>query len=178
VVTGLDSLKSVNPTRRLRVVTIVVLAIGWLVMSLLLTNATTALNTTLLIMLYLLAPWTAVNLTDYFFVRRGHYAIADLFTPNGIYGAWSWRGLTAFVAGVLAEIPFVDLPFFVGPAAKAMGEVDIAFIVGLLVSGLVYVAVTRSLDVTHELAFINANPSIADPSSTAAIVDTIAEEEK
>ncbi len=42
----------------------------------------TALNTTLLIMLYLLAPWTAVNLTDYFFVRRGHYAIADLFTPR------------------------------------------------------------------------------------------------
>ena len=92
-------------------------------------------------MLYLLAPWTAVNLTDYFFVRRGHYAIADLFTPNGIYGAWSWRGMTAFIAGVLAEIPFVVLPFFVGPAAKAMGEVDIAFIVGLLVSGVVYIAV-------------------------------------
>lgn len=34
-------------------------------------------------MLYLLVPWTAVNLTDYFFVRRGHYAIADLFTSNG-----------------------------------------------------------------------------------------------
>jgi NCS1 family nucleobase:cation symporter-1 len=178
VVTGLDSLKSVNPTRRLRVVTIVVLAVGWLVMSLLLTNATTALNTTLLIMLYLLAPWTAVNLTDYFFVRRGHYAIADLFTPSGIYGAWSWRGLTAFLAGVAAEIPFVDLPFYVGPAAKAMGEVDIAFIVGLLVSSLVYVAVTRSLDVTHELAFIDANPSIADPSNAAAIAATIAEEEK
>jgi nucleobase:cation symporter-1, NCS1 family len=161
VVTGLDSLRSVKPTRNLRVVTIVVLAIAWLVMSLLLTNATTALNTTLLIMLYLLAPWTAVNLTDYFFVRRGHYAIADLFTPNGIYGAWSWRGLTAFLVGVAAEIPFVDLPFFVGPAAAAMGEVDIAFIIGLLVSGLVYIAVTRSLDVTHELALIDARPSMA-----------------
>lgn len=161
VVTGLDSLRSVKPTRNLRVVTIVVLAIAWLVMSLLLTNATTALNTTLLIMLYLLAPWTAVNLTDYFFVRRGHYAIADLFTPNGIYGAWPWRGLTAFLVGVAAEIPFVDLPFFVGPAAAAMGEVDIAFIIGLLVSGLVYIAVTRSLDVTHELALIDARPSMA-----------------
>ena len=161
VVTGLDSLRSVKPTRNLRVVTIVVLAVAWLVMSLLLTNATTALNTTLLIMLYLLAPWTAVNLTDYFFVRRGHYAIADLFTPNGIYGAWSWRGLTAFLVGVAAEIPFVDLPFFVGPAAAAMGEVDIAFIIGLLVSGLVYIAVTRSLDVTHELALIDARPSMA-----------------
>jgi NCS1 family nucleobase:cation symporter-1 len=129
-------------------------------------------------MLYLLAPWTAVNLTDYFFVRRGHYAIADLFTPTGIYGAWSWRGLTAFLAGVAAEIPFVDLPFFVGPAAKAMGEVDIAFVVGLVVSGLVYVAVTRSLDVTRELAFIASDPTISDPSSTADIVHTIGHEEK
>ena len=156
VVTGLDSLRTITPTRNLRVVTIAVLAVAWLVMSLLLSNATTALNTTLLIMLYLLAPWTAVNLTDYFFVRRGHYAISDLFTPNGIYGAWAWRGLTAFLAGVAAEIPFVDLPFFVGPAAAALGDVDIAFIVGLLVSGLVYVAVTRSLDVTGELDAIDA----------------------
>jgi purine-cytosine permease-like protein len=177
VVTGLDSFKSVKPTRNLRVVTIVALAIAWLAMSWLLSNATTALNTTLLIMLYLLAPWTAVNLTDYFFVRRGHYAIADLFTPNGIYGAWSWRGLTAFIAGVLTEIPFVDLPFFVGPAAKALGEVDIAFMVGLLVSGVVYVALTRSLDVSAELVFIDSSPSVADPSSTADIAKTVAAEE-
>jgi len=178
VVTAIDSLKSVKPTRQLRVVTITVLAVAWLVMSLLLTNATSALNTTLLIMLYLLAPWTAVNLTDYFFVRRGHYAIADLFTPNGIYGAWSWRGLTAFTAGVLAEIPFVDLPFFVGPAAKAMGEVDIAFIIGLLVSGVVYIALTRSLDVSGELALIESHPELADPASVEDIVETVAEEEK
>jgi nucleobase:cation symporter-1, NCS1 family len=64
--------------------------------------------------------------------------------------------LVAFSAGVLAEIPFVDLPFFIGPAAKALGEVDIAFIVGLLVSGVVYIAVTRSLDVSGELASIDA----------------------
>jgi nucleobase:cation symporter-1, NCS1 family len=163
VVTALDSFRPVNPTRRLRVVTIVVLAVAWFVMSLLLSNATSALNTTLLIMLYLLVPWTAVNLTDFFFVRRGHYAIADLFTPNGIYGAWSWRGLTAFLAGIAAEIPFVVLPFFVGPAAAAMGDVDIAFAVGLLVSGLVYVLVTRSLDVSHELELIEAHPELADP---------------
>jgi nucleobase:cation symporter-1, NCS1 family len=163
VVTALDSFRPVNPTRSLRVVTIVVLAVAWFVMSLLLSNATTALNTTLLIMLYLLVPWTAVNLTDFFFVRRGHYAITDLFTPNGIYGAWSWRGLTAFLAGIAAEIPFVVLPFFVGPAAAAMGEVDIAFAVGLLVSGLVYVLVTRSLDVSHELELIEAHPELADP---------------
>ena len=128
-------------------------------------------------MLYLLVPWTAVNLTDYFFVRRGHYAIADLFTPNGIYGTWSWRGLTAFIAGIVAEIPFVDLPFFVGPAAKALGEVDIAFMVGLLVSGVVYVVLTRSLDVSGELEFIGSNPSVADPSSAKDIATTVTAEE-
>jgi purine-cytosine permease-like protein len=178
VITAIDSLKPVTPTRQLRVMTIAVLAVAWLAMSLALTNATAALNTTLLIMLYLLAPWTAVNLTDYFFVRRGHYVIADLFTPMGIYGAWSWRGLTAFTAGVLAEIPFVDLPFFVGPAAEAMGQVDIAFVVGMLVSGLVYVAVTRSLDVSTELAMIDANPTLADPADAIAIAKTVVEEEQ
>jgi nucleobase:cation symporter-1, NCS1 family len=158
-VTALDSVRPVTPTRRLRVVTISVLGVAWFVMSLLLTNATTALNTTLLIMLYLLVPWTAVNLTDYFFVRRGHYAIADLFTPDGIYGAWSWRGLTAFLVGIAAEIPFVVLPFIVGPAAAAMGDVDIAFIVGLVVSGAVYVLLTRSLDVSHELELLTFLPT-------------------
>jgi nucleobase:cation symporter-1, NCS1 family len=165
VVAALDSLRPVRPTRRLRVVTIVALAVAWFVMSLLLTNATTALNTTLLIMLYLLVPWTAVNLTDYFFVRRGHYAIADLFTPDGIYGAWSWRGITAFLVGILAEAPFVVLPFFTGPVAAAMGDVDIAFAVGLLVSGVVYVLLTRSLDVSRELALIESHPERADPVS-------------
>ncbi len=178
VVTGLDSVRSVRPTRRLRVITIAVLAVGWLAMSLLLSNATAALNTTLLIMLYLLVPWTAVNLTDFFFVRRGHYVIADLFTPAGVYGAWSWRGLAAFAAGIAAEIPFLVLPFFTGPAATAMGDVDIAFVVGLLVSGLVYIALSRSLDVSHELDLIAGDPSPADPADAAAIATTVEAEDK
>ena len=44
-------------------------------------------------MLYLFIPWTAVNLVDYYVVRRGHYAIAEIFNPHGIYGRWGWRGI-------------------------------------------------------------------------------------
>ena len=47
----------------------------------------------LLLVLYLFIPWTAVNLTDYFIVRRGHYAIAEIFKPNGIYRRWGWAGI-------------------------------------------------------------------------------------
>jgi hypothetical protein len=46
-----------------------------------------------------------------------------------------------------------------------MGEVDIAFIVGLVVSGVGYVLLTRSLDVSHELEFIGKHPEVADPIS-------------
>ena len=40
-------------------------------------------NDFLLLVLYFFIPWTAVNLTDYFIVRKGHYAIAEIFKPNG-----------------------------------------------------------------------------------------------
>ena len=47
----------------------------------------------LLLVLYLFIPWTAVNLVDYYIVRRGHYAIAEIFNPHGMYGRWGWRGI-------------------------------------------------------------------------------------
>ena len=53
----------------------------------------------LLLVLYFFIPWTAVNLVDYFIVRRGHYAIAEIFKPDGIYGRWGWRGIVSYLVG-------------------------------------------------------------------------------
>ena len=44
-------------------------------------------NDFLLLILYLFIPWTAVNLVDYYVVRRGHYAIAEIFNPTGCTAA-------------------------------------------------------------------------------------------
>ena len=106
-------------------------------------------------MLYLLVPWTALNLVDFFFVRRGHYAITDIFRPDGVYGAWGWRGLTAYFVGFAAEIPFMVLPPIAGlsytgyfPAHLTNG-VDYSWLVGLVVSGLVYLVLSRSLDLSR-----------------------------
>ncbi|MGW0452547.1 MULTISPECIES: purine-cytosine permease family protein [Gordonia] len=178
VVTAIDSIRPITPTRRLRVVTIVGLTVIWLVLGLALTDATESLNTALLIMLYLLVPWTAVNLTDYFFIRRGHYVIADLFTPHGVYGTWPWRGILAFLIGIAAEIPFMDLPFFVGPVATALGGVDIAFVVGLAVSGLAYVLFSRGQDRSREISLMAAHPEVTDPRDTGEIRAELAVEEK
>jgi purine-cytosine permease-like protein len=43
-------------------------------------------NNFLLLILRLFIPWTAVNLVDFYIVRRGHYAIAETFNPRGLYG--------------------------------------------------------------------------------------------
>ena len=88
-------------------------------------------------------------------MRRGHYAITDLFKREGIYGEWGRRGLIAYGAGFLLEIPFMILPdlggwSYTGFMAKALDNVDIAWIVGLIVSGGVYWFLTRSLDVEAE----------------------------
>ena len=40
----------------------------------------------IVMLLYFFAPWTAVNLVDYFIVRKGHYAIKEIFNPDGLYG--------------------------------------------------------------------------------------------
>ncbi|MGW0395010.1 purine-cytosine permease family protein [Streptomyces sp. NPDC003042] len=151
VLTGIDCVRPIRPTRSARIATITGLALVWSVLGIaVFTDFTTALGNSLLLMLYLLVPWTAVNLVDYFFVRRGHYAITHLFRPDGIYGTWAWRGLAAYGAGLAAMAPFMVLSFFTGPVAQALGGIDVAFLVGLAVSGALYYGLTRSLDLSAE----------------------------
>ena len=158
VLTGIDSFRPIRPTRKARVVTILGLAAVWyLVGTLISADAVSTVFTALTLMLYLLVPWTATNLVDFFVVRRGHYAIADLFTPSGIYGAWAWRGLTAYAIGFAAEIPFMVLPdlggwHYTGPVAQHLAGTDIAWVVGLAVSAAAYLVVARSLDREGESA--------------------------
>ena len=82
--------RSCPPLLSLRVVTVIALAILWYVIGASLSSSTSAVSAvlnSLTLMLYLLVPWTALNLVDFFFVRRGHYAITDIFRPDGVYGA-------------------------------------------------------------------------------------------
>ena len=156
VVTGLNSLFEARPTFRLRIVAIAMVMLAWTAATFTITtNAIALLFATLTIMLYLLVPWTSVNLVDYFFVRRGRYAITHLFKPQGLYGAWGARGLTAYVLGFAATLPFFVLPdVYLGPAARALGGVDVGWLVGLIVSGSIYMLLSRGLKVSKEAAVI------------------------
>jgi nucleobase:cation symporter-1, NCS1 family len=160
-VTGVDSVHHVTPNRRVRIITILVLAVVWAVVGIGFGgNFLSALSSALQYMLYLLVPWTAINLVDYFAVRRGHYAITDLFTPHGIYRAWGRRGLTCYIVGLISMIPFVVLlayPAYTGFMAKHLGGVDYSILVGLVVSGGLYYLLSRSLDLRAEEPAIQAS---------------------
>jgi nucleobase:cation symporter-1, NCS1 family len=144
---GVDGFKKVEPTVRLRVIGLVVVGLGSLAVALLIPDDYIgSFNNFVLLMLYFLVPWTAVNLVDFYFVRRDGYAIAEILKPAGLYGRWAWRGVAAYVIGFLSMIPFFSTTFYTGPAADALGGADFSFAIGLLVSGVLYLVFSRSLD--------------------------------
>src|SRR5436305_1507302 len=107
LISGMDSVKRVRPTLVVRLLTIGFTAALSLIAALLSSQSfLTNFENFLLLILYLFIPWTAVNLIDYYVVRRGHYAVAEIFKPNGIYGRWGWRGIIAYAIGFGAMVPF------------------------------------------------------------------------
>jgi NCS1 nucleoside transporter family len=98
------------------------------------------------LLLYLFTPWTAINLVDFYVVRKGHYPIREIFNPAGMYGHWNWRGLTAYVVGFIAMVPFFSTDAWKGPVARALGGADIAMLIGLPVAAGVYLMLCRSVD--------------------------------
>ena len=82
--------------------------------------------------------------------------IGEIFNPRGIYGRWGWRGQTAYAIGILAMIPFMVTDPFTGFGAEALGGVDYSLFIGLAVSGIAYLLLARTLDLTAERRLVAA----------------------
>jgi purine-cytosine permease-like protein len=109
----------------------------------------------LTVLAYLFTPWTAINLVDFFFVRKGRYSIRAMFMADGLYGKWNWRGLVSYVIGFAAMIPFFKTALYVGPVAEALGKADVSMLIGLPVSAAIYLWLCRDLDLASEFARID-----------------------
>jgi NCS1 family nucleobase:cation symporter-1 len=97
----------------------------------------------ILFLAYFLIPWTAINLADYYWVRKERYDLASIFDPAGIYGRVNWRTMIAYGVAIVAQIPFISSEFYTGPAVALFGGADIAWIVGLIVPAALYVVLMR-----------------------------------
>ena len=146
-----DSIRPLKPTVTQRMLTL----LGTLVVSCVIALAASKdfaheFGEFLAILLYLFTPWTAINLVDFYYVRRGHYSVREIFNPRGMYGRWNWRGLVAYGGGFVAMIPFFSTGIYRGPVATALGGADIAMLIGLPVSTIIYVVACRSFDLEAE----------------------------
>jgi NCS1 family nucleobase:cation symporter-1 len=99
----------------------------------------------ILLLMYVLVPWTAINLIDFYLVRHGNYDVSQFYRGDGgIYGRFDWISIGCYLIGIAIEVPFVNTTMFEGPIAKQLNGVDISWIVCLIViSPLYYLAAKR-----------------------------------
>jgi NCS1 family nucleobase:cation symporter-1 len=90
-------------------------------------------------LLYVLVPWTAINLVDYYLLRHGRYDVPAFFMPDGgMYGRVNGPAVACYVLGTLVQLPWIVSPLYTGPIARAIGGADLSWIVGLAVTSPAY----------------------------------------
>ena len=100
----------------------------------------------ILLLLYVLVPWTAINLVDFYLVRHGNYDVSQFFRGDGgIYGRFDWVSIGCYLVGIAIEVPFVNTTLFEGPAAKALNGADISWIICLIVIAPAYYLAAKRL---------------------------------
>ena len=155
-----EAFKSFQSTAALRAVCILIGAIVAVLASLALPADTLgAFGAFLSILGYFLIPWTAVNLTDYYLIRRGNFSISDIVRPDGgMYGRWSFPGIISYILGFVAMVPFFSNALYTGPIAAALDKADVSYVVGLFVSAGSYWLLTRNFDFQRELEEVRQAP--------------------
>ncbi|MEU7488965.1 cytosine permease [Streptomyces sp. NPDC042319] len=157
LLSSMDSVRKIRPTPAKRVGALLVLGVLSTVIAFGSDRAfLTDFGHFLTVLGYLFTPWTAINLVDFYVVRRGHYSIREIFNPRGMYGRWSGRGLLAYGVGFLSMLPFAEIGDLEGPGAAWVGGADITMLIGLPVSAGVYLLACRGLDLTAERAAVAA----------------------
>ncbi|HLI61519.1 MAG TPA: cytosine permease [Solirubrobacteraceae bacterium] len=110
-------------------------------------NFVTNYTNFIFLLLYLLIPWTGINLVDFYLVKHGHYDVGSFFQDDGgIYGRFNLPACVVYVIGVAVEVPFIATTLYTGPVGSSLHGADISWLVGLaVVCPLYYWAAKRFL---------------------------------
>ncbi|WP_020502176.1 purine-cytosine permease family protein [Sciscionella marina] len=106
-------------------------------------NLLNAFRTFLVLVLTLMIPWTAINLVDYYAVRKGRYDVHQMHDPKGIYGRINVPGMISYFVGFAVQIPFMNNDVYTGPIADALHGGDISWVIGAIVAGAIYPVLMR-----------------------------------
>lgn len=118
-----------------------------------------------LLLLMVFIPWSSINLVDYYLISKEKVDIPALYDPNGRYGRWNRTALISYAVGIVAQIPFLAQALYTGPMTKVLGGSDISWLVGLVVTALVfYPLAKRNSNAPAEMIYPNdGGPLAAGP---------------
>ncbi len=96
------------------------------------------------VLLVVLVPWTAINLIDFYLIHKGVYDVESIFRfDGGIYGRFNWTAVTAYLLGIVVQIPFMATSLYTGPVSAFLGGADLSWVAGLVVTGPIYLLLAR-----------------------------------
>jgi len=93
--------------------------------------------------LYILIPWSVINLTDFYILRHGHYNTGDFYNPKGPFGLFNWVALAVYLAVFGIEVPFMNTTIYEGAIAKHIGGGDLAWVVGAVITVPLYIGAVK-----------------------------------
>jgi NCS1 family nucleobase:cation symporter-1 len=93
----------------------------------------------ILLLLYVLVPWTAINLVDYYLIQHGRYDVQSFMSANGgIYGRVNIAAVACYAIGIAVQLPFMATTLYTGFVAAALKGSDLSWIVGLAITAPIY----------------------------------------
>lgn len=126
-----------------RVVGIMVMfAIGTLLAELGWRSFLTTFEQFLTVLIFFFVPWSAINLVDYYLVRRGQYDVVSFFFRKRSYADFILPACIVYLVTLAIEVPFMNTTLYVGPFSKDLSTVNIDWIVGFVVAAFLYYAVS------------------------------------
>jgi purine-cytosine permease-like protein len=130
-------------------------------------NFVDSLENFLALMIWWIAPWTAIYLVDAY-LRRFRYRSQDLLrSGGGLYwfrDGFNWNAMAALVLGAGAAVLFTNATLFASPVTTGpLGGMDWSIPAGMIVGGLAYYLLCR-----RAIARENASAPGAVPATGAA----------
>ena len=123
------------------------------------------------VLVYLLIPWSIVNLVDYYIVKKGHYDPESFSDPKSGYGAFNVPAVLSYVLGFVVQIPFMSTAIYEGPIAHAIGGIDTAWIVGTIATFFIYLGLVKAWSLRSSASA--SAPLLADVERPAAGADVL-----
>jgi NCS1 nucleoside transporter family len=103
-----------------------------------------------------MSPWAGVVMADFFIKRKSQINVPELYASpeTSAYGDINWAGIIAFLAGLVAGWSVEDglVPALQGPISGLLGGADFSWLFGIVVSGVVYLALSGRAATAPSLA--------------------------